>query len=72
MFACAAAKNLWQVATGQGYPVCTGPYAKTQPYLDNGFLELDNNTVERAVKPVAIGRKNWMFAGSERGGPVIV
>jgi transposase len=41
---------------------------KTRPYLDNGFLELDNNTVERAVKPVAIGRKNWMFAGSERGG----
>ena len=42
--------------------------SKTRPYLNNGFLELDNNTVERAVKPVAIGRKNWMFAGSERGG----
>ena len=41
---------------------------KTRPYLDNGFLELDNNTCERAVKPVAIGRKNWMFAGSVRGG----
>ena len=41
---------------------------KTRPYLDHGFLELDNNTCERAVKPVAIGRKNWMFAGSERGG----
>jgi len=41
---------------------------KTRPYLDNGFFELDNNTCERAVKPVAIGRKNWMFAGSERGG----
>ena len=41
---------------------------KTRSYLDNGFLELDNNTCERAVKPVAIGKKNWMFAGSERGG----
>ncbi len=41
---------------------------KTRPYLDNGFLELDNNTCERAVKPVALGRKNWMFAGSEHGG----
>jgi len=41
---------------------------KTRAYLDNGFLELDNNTVERAVKPVAIGRKNWMFSGSQRGG----
>lgn len=28
----------------------------------------DNNTAERAVKPVAIGRKNWMLAGSEGGG----
>ena len=41
---------------------------KTRAYLDNGFLELDKNTVERAVKPVALGRKNWMFAGSKRGG----
>ena len=42
--------------------------SKTRPYLDNGFLELDNNTCERAVKPVALGRKNWIFAGSQRGG----
>jgi len=42
--------------------------AKTRAYLDSGFLELDNNTVERAIKPVTLGRKNWMFAGSERGG----
>lgn len=41
---------------------------KTRSYLDNGFLELDNNTAERAMKPIAIGRKNWMFAGSQRGG----
>jgi hypothetical protein len=41
---------------------------KTRPFLDNGFLELDNNTAERAMKPVASGRKNWMFAGLQRGG----
>ncbi|MCK5886207.1 MAG: IS66 family transposase, partial [Alcanivorax sp.] len=45
-----------------------GRLPKTRPYLDNGFLELDNNAAERAMKPVAIGRKNWMFAGSHRGG----
>ncbi|WP_428547468.1 IS66 family transposase [Profundibacter sp.] len=28
----------------------------------------DNNSTKRAMKPVAIGRKNWMFAGSQRGG----
>ena len=31
---------------------------KTRPYLDKGFLELDNNSAERAMKPVAIGREN--------------
>jgi transposase len=39
-----------------------------RPYLESGFLELDNNSAERAMKPVALGRKNWMFAGSQRGG----
>ena len=32
------------------------------------WLQHANNTAERAMKPVAIGRKNWMFAGSQRGG----
>lgn len=41
---------------------------KVRPYLENGFLELTNNSAERAMKPVAIGRKNWTFAGSEGGG----
>ena len=45
-----------------------GRMPKARPYLEHGHLELDNNTAERAVKPVAIGRKNWMFAGSEGGG----
>ena len=43
-------------------------WPKVQPYLSNGHLELDNNSAERAMKPIAIGRKNWMFAGSEGGG----
>ena len=45
-----------------------GRLPKARAYLDHGYLELDNNVAERAVKPVAIGRKNWMFAGSEGGG----
>ena len=45
-----------------------GRLPKARPYLQNGVLELDNNSVERAMKPVAIGRKNWTFAGSEGGG----
>ena len=41
---------------------------RLRPYLDHGILEIDNNTAERAMRGVAIGRKNWLFAGSEGGG----
>ena len=41
---------------------------KVCPYLTHGFLELDNNTAERAMRPIAIGRKNYLFLGSEKGG----
>jgi hypothetical protein len=41
---------------------------KTRPWLDNGILELDNNCAERAMKPIALGRKNYLFMGSEGGG----
>jgi transposase len=33
-----------------------------------GLLELDNGASERALRPVALGRKNWLFCGSDRGG----
>jgi transposase len=36
-------------------------------YLENGWLKIDNNTSENAIRPLALGRKNWLFAGSERG-----
>jgi hypothetical protein len=38
------------------------------PYLEHGFLELDNNTAERSIRPIAVGRKNYLFMGSDRGG----
>jgi transposase len=36
--------------------------------LEAGFLELDNGACERALRPIALGRRNWLFAGSDRGG----
>ena len=33
-------------------------------YLDDGRFPIDNNPVENAIRPVALGRKNWLFAGS--------
>jgi hypothetical protein len=37
-------------------------------YRDDGRLEADNNAAERALRAVALGRKNWLFAGSDDGG----
>lgn len=37
-------------------------------YADSGVLPIDNNPVENAIRPIAIGKKNWLFAGSERAG----
>jgi transposase len=48
-------------------------YARTRwpalcRYRDDGRLEIDNNAAERALRAVALGRKNWLFAGSDAGG----
>src|SRR6202012_5704191 len=37
-------------------------------YTTQGYLNIDNNAAERALKRVAIGRKNWLFAGNDRAG----
>lgn len=37
-------------------------------FLGDGRIDLDNNTVERAIRPLALGRKNALFAGSDEGG----
>jgi hypothetical protein len=37
-------------------------------YTEAGFLAIDNNVAEREMKRIAIGRKNWLFVGSDKGG----
>ena len=37
-------------------------------FLKDGQIEIDNNAAERAMRSIALGRKNWMFAGSDKGG----
>jgi len=37
-------------------------------FIDEGAAEIDNNIAERAIRPIAIGRKNWIFADSKAGG----
>jgi hypothetical protein len=44
-----------------------GDHPKAITFLEDGRLELDTNTVERAIRPIALGRKNALFAGSDGG-----
>lgn len=37
-------------------------------YVDDGRLQIDNNAAERSIRPLALGRKNYLFAGSDKGG----
>ena len=37
-------------------------------FVDNGQLPIDNNPIENQIRPIAIGRNNWLFAGSLRAG----
>lgn len=49
-----------------GYFSSLIPYLKN--YTKHVWSRLDNNVAERAVRPIAIGRKNWLFVGNENGG----
>lgn len=40
-------------------------------FLDDGRVAIDNNPAERAIRPVAIARKNWLFVGSDAGGETL-
>ena len=41
---------------------------RLRPYLQHGTLELDNNPAERGMRAIALGRKNYLFVGSQTGG----
>jgi len=45
-----------------------GRWEALMRYCDDGQLEIDNNAAERSLRAVALGRKNYLFAGSDRGG----
>lgn len=52
---------------GQALHYSLERWNKLTLYTTNGKLEIDNNLVENAIRPVAIGRKNYLFAGSHNG-----
>jgi hypothetical protein len=42
-------------------------WTKLTEYIKEGRLNIDNNPVENAIRPFAIGRKNWLFSDSQKG-----
>jgi transposase len=56
-----------QSATGKAIAYCNNQWGKLNNFLLDGRLEIDNNRSERSIKPFVIGRKNWLFANTQRG-----
>jgi len=52
---------------GKATAYCIERWDNLLAYLNDGSLEIDNNLAENAIRPIALGRKNYLFAGSERG-----
>jgi transposase len=53
---------------GQAISYALNQWALLECFLEHGEVEIDNNLVENAIRPTAIGKKNWLFFGSEEAG----
>ena len=70
--------HVWLIETRRKVPDSSGTakaidyalrrFPALMRYLDDGTYPIDNNPVENAIRPVALGRKNWLFAGTESAG----
>ena len=54
--------------TGQAFTYATNQWEALRRYTSDGRLEIDNGRSERMLRLVAVGRKNWLFAGNDAGG----
>ena len=57
-----------QSLSGKAVQYALGQWKLLDVYLEDGRLEIDNNLVENAIRPTALGRKNWLFIGAEEAG----
>jgi len=70
--------NAWSLATLRAVAAGSGTakavdhafkrWSALERYVNSGTLPIDNNPVENAIRPIAIGKKNWLLTGSERAG----
>lgn len=54
--------------TGKAVRYALENWEAMRPWLEDGRVEIDNNLVENAIRPTAIGKKNWLFIGSAEAG----
>jgi transposase len=60
-----------QSALGKACDYALRQWQRLCVFLENGRIEIDNNLCENAIRPIALGRKNWLHIGSEAAGPKI-
>ncbi len=53
--------------TGMAFKYLDKQWDKLERYVDNGILEIDDDIVENAIRPFALGRKNWLFSDTPKG-----
>src|SRR6185503_14009897 len=68
MLESAKAKVLPQSPLGKAARYCLAEWAALNRYLVDGRLEIDNNLTENAIRPSAVGKKNWLFIGHPEAG----
>jgi len=61
------AGNLTKGAMGKALLYAKNHLPRLEHYLRDGRIEIDNNLIENKIRPLALGRKNYLFAGSDQG-----
>ena len=64
----ASGRHLPQSPLGQAIDYTLGQWIALEVFLSDGRVEIDNNLVENAIRPTAIGKKNWLFIGAAGAG----
>jgi transposase len=64
----ASHRHLPQSLLGQAIDYTLGQWPTLEIFLQDGRVEIDNNLVENAIRPTAIGKKNWLFIGDAQAG----
>jgi transposase len=64
----ASHRHLPQSLLGQAIDYALGQWSSWEVFLRDGRVEIDNNLVENAIRPTALGKKNWLFIGAAEAG----